>query len=50
VRCPDAGLISSFVAPVVGIPFLLDLVHIPADMFELFIVSTVYTENGSSRK
>ena len=39
-----AGLISSFVAPVVGIPFLLDLVHIPADMFELFVVSTVYTD------
>ncbi len=39
-----AGLVSSFVAPIVGIPFLLDLVHIPADMFELFVVSTVYTD------
>ncbi len=39
-----AGLVSSFVAPIVGIPFLLDLVHIPADMFQLFVVSTVYTD------
>jgi len=39
-----AGLVSSFVAPIVGIPFLLDLVHIPSDMFELFVVSTVYTD------
>ncbi|HHQ48432.1 MAG TPA: transporter substrate-binding domain-containing protein, partial [Acidobacteria bacterium] len=39
-----AGMVSSFVAPIVGIPFLLDLVHIPADMFELFVVSTVYTD------
>lgn len=35
---------SSFVAPVVGIPFLLELVRLPADMFELFAVSTVYTD------
>lgn len=35
---------SSFVAPVVGIPFLLDLVRLPSDMFELFAVSTVYTD------
>ncbi len=39
-----AGLVSSFVAPVVGIPFVLDLVHVPADMFQLFVVSTVYTD------
>lgn len=39
-----ASLLSSFVAPVVGIPFLLDVQRLPADMMELFIVSTVYTD------
>jgi ABC-type amino acid transport substrate-binding protein len=39
-----ASLPSSFVAPVIGIPFLLDLTHLPSDMMELFIVSTVYTD------
>ena len=37
-------LMSSFVAPVSGIPFLLDLMNIPADMFNLFIVSSVYID------
>ena len=35
---------SSFVAPIASIPFMLDLLRIPADMFELFVVSTVYTD------
>jgi len=35
---------SSFIAPVAGIPFLLDLVSIPRELFELFVVSTVYTD------
>jgi Na+/H+-dicarboxylate symporter/ABC-type amino acid transport substrate-binding protein len=39
-----AGLLSSFVAPVIGVPFLLNLLEIPADMFQLFVVSTVYTD------
>jgi len=39
-----AGTLSSFVAPVVGIPFLMSLVQIPSDMFQLFVISTVYTD------
>lgn len=39
-----ASLMSSFVAPIIGIPFLLDLMRIPADMMELFMMSTVYTD------
>ncbi|MCK5880916.1 MAG: cation:dicarboxylase symporter family transporter [Sinobacterium sp.] len=39
-----ASLLSSFVAPIIGIPFLLDLMHIPNDMMELFMMSTVYTD------
>ncbi|MBL4798966.1 MAG: cation:dicarboxylase symporter family transporter [Oleispira sp.] len=39
-----ASLLSSFVAPIIGIPFLLDLMRIPADMMELFMMSTVYTD------
>ncbi len=39
-----AGVLSSFVAPVVGIPFLMNLLHIPSDMFQLFVISTVYTD------
>lgn len=35
---------SSFVAPIVGIPFLLDVLQLPADVMELFVVSTVYTD------
>ncbi len=37
-------LMSSFVAPVTGIPFLLDTLKIPADLFQLFIVSTALTD------
>jgi Na+/H+-dicarboxylate symporter/ABC-type amino acid transport substrate-binding protein len=39
-----SAFLSSFVAPIVGIPFLLDVLKIPADMMELFIMSTVYTD------
>ncbi|MEE4190025.1 MAG: cation:dicarboxylase symporter family transporter [Halieaceae bacterium] len=39
-----SALMSSFVAPIIGIPFLLDLLEIPADMMELFVMSTVYTD------
>ncbi len=38
------ALLSSFVAPIIGIPFLLDLLQLPADMMELFVMSTVYTD------
>ncbi len=39
-----ATLLSSFVAPVTGIPFLLDLLKLPQEMFQLFIISSVYTD------
>ncbi|WP_020531511.1 cation:dicarboxylate symporter family transporter [Flexithrix dorotheae] len=39
-----AGLFTSFVAPVVSIPFLLEMQNQPTDMFHLFAVSTVYTD------
>jgi Na+/H+-dicarboxylate symporter len=39
-----SALLSSFVAPIIGIPFLLDLLQVPADMMELFVMSTVYTD------
>lgn len=39
-----SSFFSSFVAPIVGIPFLLDLLQLPADVMELFVVSTVYTD------
>lgn len=39
-----SSFFSSFVAPIVGIPFLLDMLQLPADVMELFVVSTVYTD------
>jgi len=39
-----SAFLSSFVAPIIGIPFLLDVLKIPADMMELFVMSTVYTD------
>jgi Na+/H+-dicarboxylate symporter/ABC-type amino acid transport substrate-binding protein len=39
-----ASLFSSFIAPIAGIPFLLDLMRLPSDVMELFVVSTVYTD------
>jgi Na+/H+-dicarboxylate symporter/ABC-type amino acid transport substrate-binding protein len=39
-----SGLLSSFIAPVMGIPFMLDLMDISKDMFQLFFVSSVYTD------
>lgn len=39
-----SAFLSSFVAPIIGIPFLLDVLRIPADMMELFVMSTVYTD------
>lgn len=37
-------LMSSFVAPIAGIPFLLDVLQLPHDVFQLFIVSTAFTD------
>lgn len=39
-----ATLFSSFVAPVIGIPFLLNLLKLPQEMFQLFVISSVYTD------
>jgi Na+/H+-dicarboxylate symporter/ABC-type amino acid transport substrate-binding protein len=39
-----ATIPSSFVSPVTGIPFLLDLLRLPQDMFQLFVISSVYTD------
>ncbi|GAA4824393.1 cation:dicarboxylate symporter family transporter [Algivirga pacifica] len=39
-----AGIMSSFVTPIVGIPFLLDILQIPIDIFQMFVISTVYTD------
>ncbi len=39
-----ATLLSSFVAPVTGIPFILNLLSLPEDMFQLFVISSVYTD------
>ncbi len=38
------SIFSSFISPLVGIPFLLDIMRLPSDVMELFIVSTVYTD------
>lgn len=39
-----ATLLSSFVSPITGIPFLLDLLKLPQEMFQLFVISSVYTD------
>jgi Na+/H+-dicarboxylate symporter len=39
-----ASIFSSFISPLVGIPFLLDIMRLPSDVMELFIVSAVYTD------
>ena len=40
----SSTLLSSFVAPITGLPFSLDLMGIPKDTFQLFVVSTVITD------
>lgn len=40
----SSTLLSSFVAPITGLPFSLDLLHIPQETFNLFVVSTVLTD------
>ncbi|RLD85959.1 MAG: hypothetical protein DRJ07_01935 [Bacteroidetes bacterium] len=39
-----SGLLSSFINPITGIPFMLNLLDLPDDMLMLFQVSTVYTD------
>ncbi len=39
-----SGLFSFFGGPIVAIPFLLDQMQLPHDMFQLFLVSGVYGE------
>ncbi len=36
-----AGLVSYFGGPLIATPFLLDLMHLPHDMFSLFLISGV---------
>lgn len=40
----SSTLVSSFVAPVTGLPFVMDLLHVPQKTFQLFVVSTVLTD------
>ncbi|MCH5375941.1 MAG: cation:dicarboxylase symporter family transporter, partial [Planctomycetes bacterium] len=39
-----AGLFGYFGGPLLAIPFLLDQMHLPHDMFQLFLLSGVYCE------
>lgn len=38
-----SGLLSFFGEVVVALPFLLDLMHVPADMFQIFLAVDVFT-------
>lgn len=40
----SSTLLSSFVAPITGLPFSLNLLDIPKETFNLFVVSTVLTD------
>lgn len=40
----SSTLLSSFVAPITGLPFSLNLLNIPQETFQLFVVSTVITD------
>jgi len=40
----SSTFLSSFVAPITGLPFSLDLLKIPKETFQLFVVSTVITD------
>jgi Na+/H+-dicarboxylate symporter/ABC-type amino acid transport substrate-binding protein len=43
-----AGILSNFGSLYVAIPFLLDLVRLPADLFNLFVISSVVTARFGS--
>lgn len=38
-----SGVVTFFSGPIVALPFLLDLLRIPADMFQLFVTVDVFT-------
>ncbi|MDF1702382.1 MAG: cation:dicarboxylase symporter family transporter, partial [Planctomycetota bacterium] len=40
----STGLLSYFGGPILATPFLLDLMHIPHDMFQLFLLTGVVSE------
>jgi Na+/H+-dicarboxylate symporter/ABC-type amino acid transport substrate-binding protein len=40
----SSTLLSSFVTPITGLPFSLNLLDIPKETFQLFVVSTVITD------
>jgi len=40
----SSTFLSSFVAPITGLPFSLELLNIPTESFQLFVVSTVLTD------
>ncbi len=40
----SSTLLTSFVAPITGLPFSLDILGIPGETFHLFMVSTVITD------
>ena len=40
----SSTFLSSFVAPITGLPFSLDVLKIPKETFQLFVVSTVITD------
>ena len=39
----SAGVMTLFGSTMVAVPFMLDLLHIPADLFQLYVVSDVFT-------
>ena len=39
----SAGIMTLFGSTMVAIPFMLDLLHLPADFFQLYVVSDVFT-------
>ncbi len=43
-RFLSTGVFSYFGGPIVAMPFLLDQMHLPHDMFQLFLLSGVYGE------
>ncbi len=40
----SSTFLSSFVAPITGLPFSLDVLNIPQETFQLFVLSTVLTD------
>jgi len=39
----SAGTMTLFGSTMVAVPFMLDLLHLPADLFQLYVVSNVFT-------